>query len=78
MLKRNYLYLQNHVCLKLQEVEQHNFDRVLGKNNKSRMLGIGEGAFIKKSPSSGRYIRQHTMKLEEKESSGVFVPQVRI
>ncbi|KMZ60201.1 hypothetical protein ZOSMA_5G00640 [Zostera marina] len=57
------------------EVEQMNFDRVLGKNKKKRKLGIGEGAFIKSSPSSGRFIRQHAMKIEKREPVGVFMPK---
>lgn len=67
-----------YVLIKLQEVEQMNFDRVLGKNKKKRKLGIGEGAFIKSSPSSGRFIRQHAMKIEKREPVGVFMPKVSI
>lgn len=54
------------------------FDQALGKNKKKRKLGIGEGAFLENSPSSGRFIRQHEMKLKEKEPAGVFLSQVRI
>ncbi|KMZ60210.1 hypothetical protein ZOSMA_5G00730 [Zostera marina] len=57
------------------EVEQMTFDQALGKNKKKRKLGIGEGAFLENSPSSGRFIRQHEMKLKEKEPAGVFLSQ---